>query len=174
MGRDPLDDLRRWLMAEGHDDPAADAALRGVFAWVPRMAPSADFADRVVAAALSGDLVADAGFWGRAWVRATVALGLVTTGLAVFGATAASPLPDLSSLVRAWVAMIAGGAAWFGRVLEAGLSVWRLCGKLGAAAAMVAATPEVGCVLAANGVLALAAFWGLRRLLHSREEMVSW
>jgi hypothetical protein len=174
MGRDPFADLRRWLKAEGHDDRAADAALRGVFAWVPRKAPPADFADRVVGAAVVGGLLTADSPWARAWVRVAVGLGLVMTGLAVFAATVASPRPDLASLVRAWVAAVAGGAAWFGRVLEVGLSIWRLCGKLGVATAMVAATPEVGCMLAANAVLALAACWGLRRLLGPREEMVSW
>jgi hypothetical protein len=174
MGRDPFADLHRWLMVEGRDDPGADRAFRSVFAWVPRVGPSGGFTSRVVQAAHARGLLAAGSPWEHAWLRVAVGVGMVMAGLAAFGATVASPIPDLSFLVRAWVGVVAGGAAWFGRVLDVGMSVWRLCGALGAAAAVVAGTPEVGLLLAANGAIALAAFWYLRRLLHPREEMASW
>jgi hypothetical protein len=174
MGRDPLGELHRWLTAQGLDDTEADAAFRGVFAWVPQAGPSRGFADRVVQAVRADGLLPVAFPWGQVWLRGTVGAGLVMVGLAVFGASVAAPIPDLSSLFGLWVAVVTGGTAWLGRVLEVGHSMWRLCGQLGTATALVAATPEVGFVLAVNGALALAAFLCLRRLLCAREEMVSW
>jgi hypothetical protein len=174
MDRDPLADLHRWLTAEGRDDAEADAAFRGMFAWVPRAGPSPGFADRVAQAARVAGLLPVASPWGPVWLRLTVSAGLVMVGLAAFGASVNAPIPDLSSLFGMWIDVVTGGTAWLGRVLEVGLSIWRLCGQLGSAAALVAATPGVGLMLAANGALALAAFLCLRRLLRPREEMVSW
>jgi hypothetical protein len=174
MDRDPLADLHRWLTAEGRDDAEADAAFRGMFASVPRARPSPGFADRVVQASRVDGLLPVASPWGHVWLRLTVSAGLVMVGLAVFGASVATPIPDLSFLFGMWIAVVTGGTAWLGRVLEVGLSIWRLGGQLGTAAALVAATPEVSFVLAADGALALVAFLCLRRLLLPREEMVSW
>jgi hypothetical protein len=174
MNQDPLADVRRWLAAEGHDEPAAEAAFRGVFGLLPRLVPPTAFADRVLRAALIVSPAAAQSLWGHVLLRTAVGLGLVMTGLAVLAATTALPIPQVSFVVGSWASVVAGATAWLGRVLEIGLSVWGLCGKVGDAAVLVAAAPAVTCVLAGNGVLALAAFWGLRRLLRPREEMISW
>jgi hypothetical protein len=174
MSRDPLHDLRRWLAAEARDDPAADATFRDVFRVLPRIGPSGAFADRVVAAFR---VIVPVRAWSpceRAVLRPVIGLGLVLTGLAVFAVTLTFPIPDLSVLLGAWVATVAGGAAWLSRILGVGVAVWTLCGRLGEAARVVAATPEVAFVLAGNAVVALAAFCGLRRLLSPREELISW
>ena len=174
MSRDPLDDMRRWLTAEAGSDPAADGAFREVFRLLPRVGPSAAFADRTVEALRARRPRLVTSLWERVWLRPVAGLCLALSGLAVLGATAALPIPPLSFMVGTWVTAVTSGASFLGRAFDAGLSVWELFGKLADAARAVAATPAGSLVIAGNGLLALAAFCGLRRLLSPREEMISW
>jgi hypothetical protein len=174
MSRVPLDDMRRWLTAEAGGDPAADGAFREVFRLLPRVGPSASFADRAVEALRASSPRSGTSLWERVWLRPVTGLCLALTGLAVLGASSALPIPPVSYFVGTWVTAVTSGASFLGRAFDAGLSVWELFGKLAEAARAVAATPAGSLVLAGNGLLALAAFCGLRRLLSPREEMISW
>ena len=174
MSRDPLDDMRRWLTAEAGGDPAADGAFREVFRLLPRVGPSTAFADRALDALRASSSRSGTSLWERVWLRPVTGLCLVLTGLAVLGATSALQIPRVSYLVGTWVTAVTSGASFLGRAFDAGLSVWELCGKLAEAARAVVATPTGSLVIAGNGLLALAAFCGLRRLLSPREEVISW
>lgn len=175
MARDLLADLRRWLAAEGHDDPsAADSAFHAVFQVVPQYGPSAAFADRVLAAARATRRRPDWSVLNSPWLRPVTGIGLTLAGLAALGVTATYPVPAFTFLVGAWGGAVTHAAVWLSRTLDIGFEVWAVFGRVGAVTQVVIATPWVSVALAGNGILALVAFCGLRRLLGPREEMLSW
>jgi len=174
MNAHPLEDVRRWLVAEGAgDSAAADAAFRQLFRVVPRHGPAAAFADRVMDAARDLQPIGLGALVGSAWFRPLAALALLMTGLAAFGVLIASPVPDVPVLISFWADAVAGAAVRVSRLLNAGWSVWTICGQVADAAQTVAAAPPVRLALVCGAALAVAVLCGLRGLLSPGEEGIS-
>lgn len=175
MNHEPLDQMRRWLAAEERgDSEAADRAFFDVFRLLPRIPPSPAGSARVLEAALDSLPALRGRAWGSIWLRPLIGAALALAGLAALGTATALPVPTLSAVIGVWVSAVTAGAVWLSRALDVGLSAWALCGNLGEAAGLVAATPTVSLMLACNGLVALVAFCGLRWLLGPPEEMASW
>ncbi len=153
--------LERWLAAEsdGHDT-AAERALREMFVALPSALPTADFADRVMAAVAPRRVAVYP--W---WSRVAVAACLVLVGLAM-----ALVLPVALSLARvitpgeAIGALVQGFVALTSRVDEL-LSVWRLWAQIVDTALLIATAPPVVVLLLTLTMLSAFTFSGLKRAL---------
>ncbi len=168
------DTVCAWLAAEGRDEPAAEAALRDVFRAVPRMDPSPAFAGRVLARLAAAHRAPGRSWWNARWMRPLTAAGAMLVGLAVLAVVSSVPAPGVSGVVRGWSFAVADGARALTRALDIGLWLWAVLVSVGSAARAVVATPWVSAALAVNGIVALVGFFGLRRLLGPREEVLSW
>jgi hypothetical protein len=163
MRPSPTDPLNRWLAAERDDHPAeAEAALFELFEALPLLAPGAGFADRVLART---GLLRPAGVLESLWVRATLALCLLATGISLLW------LPQtLKALAGTWslgnpielaVRLLVDWSLW----LVAVLKLWDRLFTLGETLAKPLATPEVAAVLAGCLLVATLAFRFLRDLM---------
>jgi len=168
--------LTKWLVAEGAD--ALDEADRQFAALaavhLDRLEAPAGLADRVLKALPAGTLVARPMFDLAAswWARGTALASLVLLGLGLAWVSprhaASLGLEGLSAAAR----VLDDGLA----SLTAAVGVWKatleVLATLGQAAGHVVTTGMMPLLVAANLVVAFAAFAGLRRLLPPREECV--
>lgn len=160
--------MERWLGAErSGDDARAAEAFGRTIRGLPRLAPSADFAARVLAAAVPVPVRRSAieAWWG--W-KVTITAALALAGLMV------GSLPSLRPLVAVpgWGDVVSAGAstlAWLADWTAVGFAVWDSFVRIGRAAAAAADTPEVALALAASAVLATGALYTLRVLLLEPE-----
>ncbi|HSF39985.1 MAG TPA: hypothetical protein VLT87_09350 [Thermoanaerobaculia bacterium] len=164
MRPSPHDSLNRWLAAERDDRPdEAEAALFELFEALPLVAPPAGFADRVLARA--GFLAAPASWFESRWVRVTIALCLLATGLFLLWLPAA-----VKALAGTWspgspIELAARLLVDWSLRLVAVLRLWDWFFTLGEALAKPLATPEVAAVLAGCLLVASLAFRFLRDLM---------
>lgn len=170
-------DLERWLAAEaaGRLD-AADAALAGLFAALPSLAPPAGFADRVMLAAGLATLPQRALPALPALPRAVrwtlrgllaAAVALVALGVPALPALLAPAWArfSLPGLLDAAIAGLVAGSRW----LAATLSFWDGLAHVGGWVAQVAAAPQVAAVLLGGLVVAAAALrWLADLIAHER------
>lgn len=165
------DPLSRWLDAE-RDDRAedAEAALLELFAAVPRLAPPAGFADRVL---LRAGLVAPAvaapawssRLFAARWVRALLALCPLAIGVSMFWLPqllrALGGLWGLGDLVQIGTGSVVEGARWLGSLFN----FWELFLTIARALATpLATTPGLGVVVVCL-LVSLVAFRFLRDLI---------
>jgi len=168
MAHDSRDAVRAWLEAErAGDADRADLAFRQVAAHLPRLRPSAAFADAVMRRVVVP--AREAGIWASWWLRGLVAGALVSVGAVVVSLSGGAWLSaGLSSIQAvAWAVGRAGtvASAWIGSALAA----W---GGLAHAATVVGrllAGPDAVLVLLLNLTAAAAALLALRRLLPVQE-----
>jgi hypothetical protein len=154
---------RRWLTAERDErDDDADAELRAVFRSIPPQAPRQEFAARV-AEAVARD----------ARRRARV------TRLALFAASAAAivasvvVLWQLPRLFRPMFDAGVSGLVWSLAAVDRGIDVWTLIGRMARVTAAIVVTPQVTLLLMALAVVAIAALYGLNRVLELEERSSS-
>jgi hypothetical protein len=179
----PSDDpLRRWLAAELEErDLEAEAALAELLGDLPRPAPPAGFAERVMlavaaspAAAVYGALAGapvrvplrGRGLAASRWVRAAVVSTLAVAALAAVSLPGAV-LALLDMVSTSDVLSLAG--RWLAAALAAcadGLGVLLRFEPIGRAAALVLSTPQVSAALALCLLASAAAFYLLHDLLH--------
>lgn len=163
MRPSPNDDsLNRWLAAERDDRPdEAEAALFELFEALPRLAPPAGFADRVLARAG----FRPARVFESLWVRAVIALCLLATGVSLLWLpTAVKALAGTWSLgnpIELGARLLVDWSLWLVTVLR----LWDWLFTLGEALAKPLVTPEVAAVLAGCLLVATLAFRLLRDLM---------
>jgi hypothetical protein len=171
------DNLAEWLTAEVEgDDDRADLLFAGLASTtLEKLTPPDGLTDRIVSAVPPPVRwnwrrwqVPD--FAASLWVRVTAAAAVVTLGMALALLSPGHAVELCGRMVAAVAALVHGGlvtatAAW--GVWWASLDV---LSALGLAAGAVATTGIVPLLLAANLLLSVAAFAGLKRLLAPQEE----
>ena len=170
MTKDDARALDRWLAAERQGCEAeADEAFGALFCSRVEVAgPPAGFTERVMDAVPTGRQEVAAG--GRWWMRAAAAALVAAAGT---GLATVSPRLFLDAASLAWSVATPAAGALLDMVMStiglattlAGLAV-----TISRAAAVVFTTGAAPVVIAANALLALASFVGLRQLLAAREE----
>jgi hypothetical protein len=175
MRRTTEQELRRWLAAEAAgrlDD--AEEALGALFARLPRPAPPAGFAGRVMRAAgwspaaLAGPAAAPV----RWPLRAALVASLVLVGLAVRALpsllAALAPLADRLSPARLFEGATAGLVGAVRWLVEA-RSLWSALARFGGWAGEIATSPPLALALVAVLATAAAALRLLAALIaHER------
>ena len=153
------DGFRRWIAAErdGRDDEA-DVALGAAFNAVPRRAPGAEFSARVA------DAVARAAARRAYLVRAAWAAVFVSGVLLT-----AAGLMLLPRLLRPMLGAAIGGLVWSVNAVDRGLDVWSILARFARAVGSLVVAPQVKLVLMALGLVAIAALYGLNRVLELEE-----
>ncbi len=154
---------RRWLTAERDDrDDDADAELRLVFRSIPTQAPRDGFAGRV-AEAIARD--------SRRRAR--------LMRLTLFGASAAAAIVSvvvlwqLPRLFRPMFNAGISGLVWSLAAVDRGIDVWTLIGRMARVTAAIIVTPQVTLLLMALALVAIAALYGLNRVLELEERSSS-
>lgn len=164
------DPLSRWLDAErdGRTEDA-EAALLELFAAVPRLAPPAGFADRVLLRAGLAAPAAPAPGWSHLfasrWVRALLVLCPLAIGVSMFWLPqllqVLGGLWGLGDLVQMGTDSVVEGARWLGSLL----GFWELFLTIARALATpLATTPGLGVVVVCL-LVSLVAFRFLRDLI---------
>lgn len=156
-------ELTAWLTAEATgDDARAEAAFAAMIGGLPRLGPSAGFAERVVMAAAPATSVVPVWLtWlARGALAASIALVAMATGLVPALATAVG-LPTLGGIAKT----AANGLSWIGARFETGLEVWEFLGRIGEAISLGLRTPEAQAGLAGTVVLGTIALYTLHHLL---------
>ena len=153
----------RWLAAEAAGEEArAEAAFMAFFARVPRMAPAADFVERVLAAAPIAARHAAPALWGWRWA---IASAVALTGVAAWLLPALRWLqleaPRISQIVKAAVALSGAAMDW----LELGVAVWTFLVRVAHWVGIALEAPEVAAGLAGSAVVGAAALYMLNHLL---------
>lgn len=143
-------------------DDDADVELRALFRAVPHPAPSSQFSGRV-ADAIARDV--------RRRAR-IVRLAAYTLGAAGLLATAMLLL-QLPRLFRPIFHAGVGGLVWSLTAVDRGLDVWSLLGNVARVAAAIVVTPQATLLLMALAVVAIAALYGLNRVLELEERSSS-
>src|SRR5262245_18329050 len=154
---------RRWADAEqsGREDDADDA-LRVLFSAVPRQAPT----DRLRAEVASSIALAarrQARLSKAALAPAGVFAALLTLLL----------LPQIPRLVRVLADLSVRAVVWMILAFNRGVDVWTVLGQLARGAGALVVAPQVSLVLIACGLVAIAALYGLNRMLELEERASS-
>jgi len=160
--------LSRWLVAEeaGRADEA-EAAFSALFAdRVPVLAPPLAFTGRVVDAVLARRTASP---WTWLPVRLLGASAAVVMGLVLLALTL-DPFLALQASARGTAALAADARAVLHAWLAMAASAWALAGTLGRTMLVASSSGFAPLILAANLLLALAASFGLARVLAPREE----
>jgi hypothetical protein len=153
----------RWLTAEAAgDEMRAEAAFVAFFARFPRLAPAADFAERVLAAAPVAARRTAPALWGWRWA---IASALAMTGVAAWLLPALRwlplEIPRLSEIVKT-AAMVTGALVeWF----EVGVAVWGFLLRFGRWVTVAVQAPEIAAGLAGSAVIGAVALYTLNHLL---------
>ena len=151
--------LERWLQAErsGQDD-AADEAFLSVFAAMPRIQPSAAFADQTIAAVLR---------W-RARRRRLIAAAWAAAVLVVVAGGAAALLfgPALAPSVVKPVALgLSHATPWLVAYAAEAMNLWWAIAGLGTAIGNALATPPTASAIVGAELIGIFAFFALQRLV---------
>jgi len=168
MAKNPHRTVREWLDAEraGHGEEA-DRRFRAVAAALPRLEPSAGFADAVMARAGLARPRTD--LWASWWIRGAIATAMLSVGVLAVSLPAAAWFDALLASAQhvAWgVGQVSAGVcAWVGSVL----ALWAGLGQAAAAVGRLMAGPGPLMLLALNFAVAIAAFCALRRLMPLQE-----
>jgi hypothetical protein len=164
MRRSHQNALDRWLAAERDDrGEEAEAALFELLAALPSIAPPAGFADRVLARA--GVQAARRDPFASRWVRLTVALSLLATGVGVLSLPSTlevlrvlAGIWSLGELVQGGVQALAAASQW----LAAALQLWDLLLTVGRALIQPLRLPQTTAMLTLCLLVASLAFRFLR------------
>lgn len=168
MAREPRHIVREWLDAEAAGQPdEADRRFRLVAAKLPRLRPSAAFADAILVRAGMAPAAPDV--WASWWLR-----GLIGAALLSAGALAVSLSPD------AWFSALVGsvrtvawafGDAWLAVQAWVGgaLAVWSGLSHAAVVTGRLLAGPDAVLLLVLNLTVAAAALIALGRLIPSQE-----
>ena len=168
MAKNPRHTVREWLDAEraGHPEEA-DRRFRAVAAALPRLQPSAGFADAVMARA--GLALPRPDFWASWWVRGAIATAMLMVGVLAVSLPAAAwfdaLLASTQHVALGLGQVSAGGRAWVGSAL----AVWAGLGQAASTVGRLMAAPGPLMLLALNFAVAVAAFCALRRLMPLQE-----
>jgi hypothetical protein len=154
-----MTEWRRWLTAERDErDDDADAELRAVFRSIPTQAPREGFAGRVAQAVMRDGRrrarIARLMLWGAA--TAAVVVSVVV-------------LWQLPRLLRPMFYAGVSGLVWSLAAVDRGIDVWTLIGRIARLTAAIVVTPEVTLLLMALALVAIAALYGLNRVLELEE-----
>ncbi|MCX6551702.1 MAG: hypothetical protein NTY02_11990 [Acidobacteria bacterium] len=160
--------VRAWLAAERRgQDEEADRQFRRVAAVLPRLRPSAGFADAVLQRAGLAETTPD--LWASWWGRLAVASALLSAGSLAVSLTPHGWLTaGLASLrAVAWGVNHGGAAAraWIGGAF----TVWAGLAHAAVALGRLLAAPGPMLLLVLNLTVAGAALAALRRLLPLQE-----
>jgi hypothetical protein len=169
MAQDPRHAVREWLEAEQAGQPdAADRAFAQAAAALPRLQPSARFADAVLAR-LGVPPQAAPDLWASWWLRGLVGAALVSVGVLVVSLSGGAWISALVASVHtvAWGLGQAGTAvsAWVGSALIAWAGVAHAAVVLG----RLLSGPGAILMLMLNLTVAAAALVALRRLVPMQE-----
>ncbi len=149
----------RWVAAEsGGLDEQADGAFRDVVRMLPTRTLRPDFASRVMKA-VERETVRQA----RVARALVLACGVFSVALAI------GVILQLPRLLRF---VLDGGVAallWTLDALNRGLDAWAILAQIGRTVAAVIDTPEVSFAVVAFGLVAVAALYGLHRMLELEE-----
>jgi hypothetical protein len=171
MSEDPTIEIGRWLAAERLSRiDEAETSFRAVFRQLPYRGPRVGFAGRVLAAA--GLPTRDGRALNARWLRVLGGAGLLLVGLAAAAPSVSMPMLPAPSAMSGLLALVVRGFSWAGRLFDVGLSAWSTVGAVGQGLRAAAATPQAVALLTANLALAIAALWGLSRLMDPQEERV--
>jgi hypothetical protein len=168
MAKNPHHTVREWLDAEraGHTEEA-DRRFREVAAALPRLQPSAGFADAVIARA--GLALPRPDLWASWWIRGAIATAMLSVGVLAVSLSAAAWFDALLASVQhvAWGLgqLSAGVRAWVGSAL----TVWAGLAQAASVVGRLMAGPGPLVLLALNFAVAVAAFCALRRLMPLQE-----
>jgi hypothetical protein len=163
MGTEDHSGWQRWVAAEQDNrDDEADDALRGVFRAVPMHLPSDHFA-----AGVAEQIARAAARQARIVKVAFVSGGLLATVITV------ALLPYIPRLVRALLDLSVRAIVWTIFALERGRDVWSILGQFARAAGALVVAPQVTFVLIVFGLIAIAALYGLNRILELEERSSS-
>ena len=157
------DDWRRWLAAERDEqDDEADAALLAAFSAVERRVPDTGFAARVT------DGVAAA-----SRRQARLARAVLTAGGVLALAMLIAMLTQVPRLFAPMLNVGVGGMVWTVAAVDRGFSVWSVFAQFARATGAVIVAPQVTLLLMALAVIAIAALYGLNRVLELEERSTS-
>lgn len=182
MEQRPDDPLSRWLAAESDErQQEAEAALAELMADLPRWAPPAGFAGRVMLAVAATPMPAPVpaalptragGLFASRWLQAALAFTLAAAALVA--ALAPDVLVALLGLVSpGWVvtlgvSAVTAGAGLLGAGLDLLLGLLLGLETLGRAAALLLSAPEVAASLAGCALVSTLSFYLLKSLLANR------
>lgn len=157
------DEWRRWSAAERDQrEDDADVALRAAFSAVPRRAPSEQFNAHVA------DAVARTAARQARLARAVMtASGIMTLALMV------AMLTQVPRLFRPVLDVGVGGLVWTVAAVDSGFSVWTVLSQMARTIAALIVAPQVTLVLMALALVAIAALYGLNRMLELEERSSS-
>ncbi|MDX1623852.1 MAG: hypothetical protein R3199_07705 [Gemmatimonadota bacterium] len=157
----------RWLRAEGADDDRADQAFGSLMAAMPRLSPSAGFAERVMHAVSPASAPAFAWGWKVALAAALTLAGLATALIPALRLVPVEP-PRLATVAKA----LSDATGWVVEWIAGGLQVWDVMARVGQAVATAMATPEATAALVGSAILGSIALYTLNRLLTLERRMV--
>jgi hypothetical protein len=168
MAHDPRHAVREWLEAEHAGQPdAADRAFARAAAVLPRLQPSARFADAVLARLGASATAPDP--WASWWLRGLIGAALVSVGVLVVSLSGGGWISAVLASVHsvAWGLGHAGTAvsAWVGSALTAWAGVAHAAVVLG----RLLSGPGAILMLILNLTVAAAALTALRRLVPMQE-----
>lgn len=157
-------DLKRWLAAEAAgDERQAESAFDKLLVSAPRLRPSAGFAERVLWAVQptpTPQLALVAWWWKAAVVTAVTLTGTATVLLPLLQFLPIDA-PTFGEVLKTGAYGLALVGEWF----AAGLALWSLLARIGAALQLAVATPQVASLLLASTLIGVSALYSLNRLL---------
>jgi len=157
------DDWRRWLAAEreGRDDEA-DAALLEAFGAVERRAPDAGFVARVTGAVTMASRR-----------QARLVRAALTAGGALALAMTVAMVTQVPRLFAPALNVGVGGMVWTVAAVDRSFSVWTVFAQFARAIGALIVAPQVTLLLMALALVAIAALYGLNRVLELEERSSS-
>ena len=169
MGHDPRQAVREWLEAEHAGQPdGADRAFARAAHVLPRLHPSARFADAVLARLGTRPEPAP-DLWASWWLRGLIGAALVAVGVLVVSLSGGAWILAMTASVHtvAWGLGHAGTAAsaWVGSALTAWAGVAHAAVVLG----RLLSGPGAILMLILNLTVAAAALMALGRLVPMQE-----
>ena len=151
--------LERWLKAERlEDDEAADAAFAGVFASMPRIQPSAAFADQTMASVLRWR-ARRRRLFAFAWAAAVVIVAAGVVGAWLFGPALAP------SVVKPVALALSHATPWLIAYATEAMNLWWVIAGLATAIANALATPPTAGAIVGAELIGIFAFFALQRLV---------
>jgi hypothetical protein len=156
-------DVKEWLTSEEEaSEEAAEAAFARVLTALPAVEPGPEFVQRAVAASWAGGTMRPRRSTSRLLVR--LAAGLLLAAASAFASYGIAL--DAGSRVVATAAVFCSEVfLWLVTSAEIALDWWLITARVGNGVASVAATPAGIAALGVAQLVALGAFYLLRRLL---------
>ena len=157
-------DIERWLAAEAEaGTEEAEKAFGTALAALPRLAPRAGFAERVMLAFQPAPALHRMEWLHWGW-KAVTAGALATVAVALGLMPAAGNTVNLPS-AAAVVDTATRSVTWLVGWLASGIEAWSFLARIGDAIGVVISTPQIGAALMATALIGAAALYELNRLL---------